>query len=810
MKSLTGKFANLKFGYKVGGGLSSIILLTAVVGGVGAMAIQSLSDRFGIADQAANVSGLLHQVSVAREAYLETEAPAEAEQTRAAISVLQVSLGRLGTEMTTGSEGAAQVSSTLQAVNEFSEIFGSMTGLVDDQKVRLATLLEATTALESQAASIREAVAKAETEVTTQAANANSDLELANQISRAIFAMQEQAFDMQLLYKDAGGSTSGDKMLKALQIAREMVPDAKKLQDKTVTGIRTEDLKALAKRTAALAEALEKLTTSTNFNEIYETKLAAGDAMTVLATMARTIRAQSVKAVAGSKSTAMTALTRQNDIRKIASKAEELNSLSLMTRTETLNLFGGFSDSPDGVNAQIASLVQLDEDLAHAAKVLPDTAAAIGEVPVSVVTFDRAFKEMLTTKSELAVKQEQLARIAEDVGTRIETIAHDQSKAASAAGSAALGTIGGAVLVATLLGIALSVLLSLGITRPMRSTTQVMSRLAEGDTEVEITGLERGDEFGDMNRTVQVFKDNAIERARLRAQTEQEQAAQQERQHRIEALITDFRAKSSGLLSSVGETANGLDGTATSLTEIARESAGHASETQSSSDDATQNVQTVASAAEELAASIGEISRQVAQTTEVVARATQGTRVTNEKVESLAVSATKIGEVVTLIQAIAEQTNLLALNATIEAARAGEAGKGFAVVASEVKELATQTSKATEEIGSQIAAIQGATKESVHAIGEITEIMEEVNNYTSTIATAVEQQGSATTEISQNVQRAARGTTSVSTNMSELSQAVSQTSQSADMVLSASGELTEKTDTLKVEVERFLGDVAAA
>lgn len=361
-----------------------------------------------------------------------------------------------------------------------------------------------------------------------------------------------------------------------------------------------------------------------------------------------------------------------------------------------------------------------------------------------------------------------------------------------------------------LIALAVTFFASKRLLLPVTQLAEVTGQIAEGDLGVEVPYTDRTDQIATMARAVANLKQKSIERRELAAAQQNAEAGKEQRQAGVEAMISSFRGRASELIASVSETAGSLDETANSLTDIARDSSARASETLEASDETTQNVQTVASAAEELAASIGEIGRQVEQTTDVVSKATEGTRLTNEKVEGLASSAAKIGEVITLIQAIAEQTNLLALNATIEAARAGEAGKGFAVVAAEVKELANQTSKATEEISSQISAIQNATRESAEAIAGITGTMEEVNTYTASIASAVEEQGAATTEISQNILRAAQGTTSVSANMSVLFESVGQTSQSAEMVLTASGALSGKTGTLKEEVERFLDEVAAA
>lgn len=363
-------------------------------------------------------------------------------------------------------------------------------------------------------------------------------------------------------------------------------------------------------------------------------------------------------------------------------------------------------------------------------------------------------------------------------------------------------------IISVLVGLIIAFLIGRGITGPIKNMTSVMARLADGELTIDVPNRENKDEIGQMARAVEVFKDNALKVEAMRAdKAKAEEREAQERRQAMLDMAEKFEASVMGVVKNVSSSATEMQTTAKSMSKIAQETSAQATAVAAASTEASTNVETVAAAAEELSASTSEIGSRVTEAARVSQKAAEEGVRTNEMVQKLLGATTKIGEVVSLINEIASQTNLLALNATIEAARAGDAGKGFAVVAGEVKNLASQTAKATDEIGTQINEVQTETRNAVEAIKTITGIIDQIRGISSNIASAVEEQGAATQEIARNVQQAAQGTHEVSSNIVSVTQASTQTGAAAEQVLASAGELSKNAELLREEVEGFLSGI---
>jgi len=362
---------------------------------------------------------------------------------------------------------------------------------------------------------------------------------------------------------------------------------------------------------------------------------------------------------------------------------------------------------------------------------------------------------------------------------------------------------GGLALLIAALVIGLSLMIARELVRPLRELTDNMGKMADGDLAVPIVYVERLEEVGAMSRALSVFRD-AMAHARDVMQAQVHDHAQRERLAKAQAeTVEKFNRELAEIVESLVLAAVKLEVNAHVLNEVAEDTGHQAAAVAAASEQASANVQTVAAASEELAASSREIANQVARASNVAQSAATEAGNTDQLVAGLADAASQIGDVVKLINDIASQTNLLALNATIEAARAGDAGKGFAVVANEVKHLASQTARATDEISSQIQAVQDKTRMAVSAIRDIAATIHQMDEISSAIAAAVEQQGAATQEITRNIQEAHSGTAEVSRNVVAVSDGARRNLAGSNDVLGAARNLNQQAFDIRSLADDF-------
>jgi methyl-accepting chemotaxis protein len=400
----------------------------------------------------------------------------------------------------------------------------------------------------------------------------------------------------------------------------------------------------------------------------------------------------------------------------------------------------------------------------------------------------------------------------DDLVEMVAAYGYDYRTEAEAAVAASRTAMLGIAIGTVLVGLMIAIAFAYSLSRPIFAALHVAERVAAGNFADDIK-TRRRDELGRLLKSLAIMQASLKERVdddlALISAKDQSNAEQVTRRQRIEAEIEAFRSTFATVLSNTDRMTGELTDTAQTLSSVARTAGQQSVEAASTAGETSENVQTVATAASQLGESVQAIKTQVHDATAIVQRATNMAGTANETIGALAKSAKHIDEVVGFIRNIAGQTNLLALNATIEAARAGEAGCGFAVVASEVKALATQTAKATEEISSQIAEVQSATRQAVDNVGAIAGIMSDIDSFTAAIAAAVSQQNVATTEISQNIGQAAAGTAIVARSIAGTAEATENANRSADLVLATAHSLSDQAAQLRSSVDRFLANVAA-
>ena len=416
-----------------------------------------------------------------------------------------------------------------------------------------------------------------------------------------------------------------------------------------------------------------------------------------------------------------------------------------------------------------------------------------------------------STVSELMLMADKLGKSEDDLDEAVTQLMEEVSSATNqmvqrarddeAAATRLIASLSGIILI---LAAILSILITRSIVRPVGKLTGAMKDLAGGNLETEITAPYFRDEVFEMSQTMQVFRSNMVKARDLEEIQKEERQKRQRRNEELGQLVGIFGASIGAVFSRIVSSTTVMVSEAEVMTKQSGDTLSMANGVAGEATHSSESAGTLASASEEMLVTSQEIGRQIANSAGVVNKAVEAALNARTEVERLQETTAQIGEVIDLIRDISRQTNLLALNATIEATRAGEMGKGFAVVAAEVKQLATQTTKATEEISTKIAGVRQVSSTSAEAITQIADLINETNTYISGIVSAVQEQDATLQEMVRNIDFVAKSAEAVTGSMDRIKGQAVTVGDSAEGVTRMASGLKDESSGVSREVETFL------